>query len=125
MDDDLSYVICELADIPSRQARGFVLARPDESGAEQPWPIFVVRWGRQVFAYENRCPHGGTRLDWERDQFMDGSGEHLICGKHGAVFELDTGLCYEGPCDGEQLRALPVRVEDGAVCLFGIRLAEG
>lgn len=122
MPESTSYVICRLEDIPSRQARGFVLARRDEAGAEQPWAIFVVRWGRYVFAYENQCPHQGVRLDWEKDQFMDGSGERLICGKHGAVFEIDTGHCIEGVCAGASLKAIKVCVEDAEICLLDVDL---
>jgi nitrite reductase/ring-hydroxylating ferredoxin subunit len=36
---------------------------------------------------------------------------------HGALFEMDTGLCVAGPCEGMRLRALPVRVERGYVLL--------
>jgi len=119
-----AYVICRLEDVPSRQACGFLLARRGEAGEEIAWPVFIVRWGRHVFAYENKCPHQGTRLDWEKDQFMDGTGERLICGKHGALFELDTGLCIEGPCAGVSLASIPVSVEDGDVCLLGVDLVE-
>jgi nitrite reductase/ring-hydroxylating ferredoxin subunit len=119
-----AYVICSLNDIPSRQARGFLLARRGPAGEEIPWPVFIVRWGRHVFAYENVCPHQGTRLDWEADQFMDGSGERLICGKHGSLFELDTGLCNEGPCKGASLKSIAVSVEDAEICLLGVDLVE-
>jgi nitrite reductase/ring-hydroxylating ferredoxin subunit len=118
------FVVCSVSDIPSRQARGFVLARRGADGQEIPWPIFIVRWGRHVFAYENTCPHQGTRLDWESNQFMDDSGERLVCGKHGALFELDSGLCIAGPCMGEVLKAIPVSVEGADICLLGVDLIE-
>lgn len=118
------YVICRLEDVPSRQARGFVLARRGAAGEEIPFLVFIVRWGRHVFAYENKCPHQGTRLDWEQDQFMDGTGERLTCGKHGALFELDTGRCVDGPCAGTALTAIPVSVEDAEICLLGVDLVE-
>lgn len=118
------FVVCRVDEIPSRQARGFVLARKGEDGAERPWPIFIVRWGRHVFAYENACPHQGTRMDWEKDQFIDGSGERLICGKHGALFELDTGRCFEGPCQGTVLTAVPLEIDDGEICVLAEGLVE-
>ena len=34
-----------------------------EDGAPRPWPIVIVRWGKQVFGYLNRCPHDGVNLD--------------------------------------------------------------
>ncbi|WP_298282069.1 Rieske 2Fe-2S domain-containing protein [Acidocella sp.] len=121
MSDEAVFVICRLDEVPNRQARGFLLVR---RGEETPWPVLILRWGRHVFAYENKCPHQGTRLDWEANQFIDGSGEFLICGKHGSLFEIDTGCCAEGPCAGRGLTALRVAVEDGEICLLGVDLVD-
>lgn len=41
----------------------------------------------------------------------------LVCGKHGALFEDDSGECSYGPCEGAFLRRVEVAVEDGAVYL--------
>ena len=103
MDTDIAYAICSMNDIPSQKARGFHLERVTEDGARKPWPIIVVRWGRQVFGYVNRCPHDGVNLDWERNHFLDPNGMRLMCGKHGALFELGTGRCVDGPCMGKGL----------------------
>jgi nitrite reductase/ring-hydroxylating ferredoxin subunit len=44
---------------------------------------------------------------------------------HGALFEIDSGLCVSGPCAGKALRPLPVRVERGYVMLEeGVPLEE-
>lgn len=118
------FAICSLEDIPNRRAISFLLARRGESGEAQPWPIFVLRWGRQVRAYENRCPHGGTHIDWERGEFLDADGTRIQCGKHGALFDLGNGKCVEGPCLGESLTAIEVSVDDDEdVCLHGVELA--
>lgn len=118
-----AYVICELNDIPSRRARGFTLLRLDDDGREVPWPIVVVRWGRQAFGYVNRCPHDGVNLDWERDQFLDSYGTRIMCGKHGALFDIGTGECIEGPCLGGKLQTVDVEVIDGDICVTGVDLA--
>jgi nitrite reductase/ring-hydroxylating ferredoxin subunit len=124
MASDEAFVICSMSDIPSQRARGFTLMRQEEDGSQRPWPIVVVRWGRQVFGYVNRCPHHGVNLDWERNQFLDPNGVRLMCGKHGALFELGTGACVEGPCKGEGLEPVPLAVIDGDICVTGVRLAE-
>jgi hypothetical protein len=41
----------------------------------------------------------------------------LVCGKHGALFEDDTGCCTYGPCEGAVLQRVEVAVEDDAVYL--------
>ncbi|MBD8893338.1 Rieske (2Fe-2S) protein [Roseibium litorale] len=123
MPTESAYVICGLNDIPSKRAYGFYLARIDEDGNEQPWPIVIVRWGRQAFGYVNRCPHNGVNLDWERNQFLDAYGTRLMCGKHGALFDIGTGECVDGPCRGERLETIDVRVIEGEICVFGTQLA--
>ncbi|MCB2014819.1 MAG: Rieske 2Fe-2S domain-containing protein [Sphingobium sp.] len=119
------FAICHLNDIPSRQARGFVLARRDDDGTVRSWLIFVLRWGKQVLGYENACPHEGVHLDWERDQFLDGDGMRIQCGKHGALFDFGTGECVAGPCMGERLIPVPLVVdEDDDICVVGVTLEE-
>lgn len=118
------YAICSMSDIPSQKARGFQLVTLDENGDEKPWSIVVVRWGKQVFGYVNRCPHDNVNLDWERNQFFDPNGIRLMCGKHGAIFELGTGVCLEGPCKGRSLIPVPLAVIDNDICVVGVTLAE-
>lgn len=120
----IAYVICSMSDIPSQRARGFQLVRVAEDGTEQPYNIVVVRWGRQVFGYVNRCPHDGVNLDWERNQFLDPNGIRLMCGKHGALFELGTGACLEGPCKGRNLIPVALSIIDNDICVTGVTLAE-
>jgi len=124
MDADIAYAICALSDIPSQRARGFHLARVEDDGTERPWSIVVVRWGKQVFGYVNKCPHNGTNLDWERNQFLDPNGIRLMCGKHGALFELGTGMCVDGPCKGRSLQPVALSIVDGDICVTGVRLVE-
>jgi nitrite reductase/ring-hydroxylating ferredoxin subunit len=118
------YAICSLNDIPNRRAKAFQLLRRDDGGGDKAFSIFVVRWGSQVFGYVNQCPHGSVNLDWERNQFLDPSGLRLMCGKHGALFEIGTGRCVDGPCKGQGLEPVPVAVIDGDVCVRGIDLVE-
>ncbi len=123
-DEGVAYAICTMADIPSQKARGFSLVIVDEEGNKKPFPIVVVRWGRQVFGYLNKCPHDGVNLDWERNQFLDPNGIRLMCGKHGALFELGTGQCLEGPCKGRALQPVSLAVIDNDICVTGVTLEE-
>lgn len=119
------FAVCRVDDIPNQRARGFVLMRPGADGGEVPWPIFILRWGRHLLGFENACPHEGGRLDWERDNFLDGSGTRITCGKHGALFDFATGICVEGPCRNRQLTRIEVVVDDGDVCVTGVELLDG
>lgn len=124
IDSSVAYAICAMSDIPSQRARGFQLVRVDEDGTQKPWSIFVVRWGKQVFGYLNKCPHDGVNLDWERHQFLDPNGIRIMCGKHGALFELGTGMCVDGPCKGRSLQPIALAILDGDICVAGVTLAE-
>jgi nitrite reductase/ring-hydroxylating ferredoxin subunit len=113
-----------LNDIPSRKAQGFQLMRVEDDGTQRPWSIVVVRWGRQAFGYVNKCPHDGVNLDWERNQFLDPNGIRLMCGKHGALFDLGTGVCVDGPCKGRSLVPVALAILDGDICVTGVTLVE-
>jgi nitrite reductase/ring-hydroxylating ferredoxin subunit len=124
MTGNLAYAICAMNEIPSQRAKGFQLMIVAEDGSHRPFPIIVVRWGRQVFGYLNKCPHDGVNLDWERNQFLDPNGIRLMCGKHGALFELGTGNCVDGPCKGRSLTPVALSVIDDDICVTGVTLVE-
>lgn len=104
--------ICDVVDIPAGAARGFRIP-----GADGGLPVLVVRCGSGVHAYVNRCPHTGVNLDWNPDEFMDVDGRHLQCATHGALFRVEDGYCVHGPCYGQGLTPLPIRVEEGTILL--------
>ena len=105
---------------------GRVIAKVDElspGSVKKFWIIcheyrvaaFLVNERGSFHAYVNRCRHMPTPLDFIRDQFMSEDGKHLMCYTHGALYEFATGLCVAGPCKGEALYRLPVRVDGGDV----------
>jgi len=109
---DLARVICPLHELADPGAKGFTMGEGD-------WPLrgFVVRRGGNVHAYVNHCPHAGYPLNWSPDAFLAPDAPLILCAMHGALFEIETGLCIAGPCDGLRLRALAVRVVRGYVML--------
>ena len=70
-----------------------------------------------LVAYRNACPHMGIELDWVAQRLLTCTGRYLQCTGHGALFEPATGMCVRGPCAGEVLTAVPVRIEDDRVVL--------
>lgn len=79
--------------------------------------LVLHRRGNEVRAWLNVCPHAGRRLDWAPGQFLVSKEGLLVCAAHGASFELEQGECVAGPCRGDALRVVPVRVEKGEVRL--------
>lgn len=83
-----------------------------------PESLILLRRGDAVRAWLNVCPHAGRRLDWAPGKFLLSKSGQLVCAAHGASFELDAGECVAGPCRGQSLRAVAVRVDaDGMVRL--------
>lgn len=104
--------LCRLDEIEDGGARGFSLA--DGSGERE---IFVVRCGDRVYGYVNSCPHIGTPLDFLPNRFLTADRSEILCSTHGARFQIATGHCVAGPCRGQALRPLPVRIADSVVVL--------
>lgn len=77
--------------------------------------VIVHRDGDAVRGWLNVCPHAGRRLDWAPGQFLKSREGLLVCAVHGASFELSDGECVGGPCRGESLRAVALRVEGDEV----------
>jgi len=105
---------------------GTVIAKVDEvapGSVKKFWLIcqkyrvdaFLINHGGNFFAYVNRCRHMTTPLDFIRDEFLSEDRRYLMCYTHGALYEPNTGLCVAGPCKGESLFPLPLRVDRGEV----------
>lgn len=108
--DEKRIDVCALADIEDPGSRGFVIEQGD-------WPLhaFLVRKGDEVFAYLNVCPHAGRMLNWGPDRFLTKDRSLIMCAAHGANFEISTGLCVAGPCEGDALTKIETSIENGRV----------
>ena len=85
------------------------------------WPFrgFVVRRGENIYAYQNFCMHVGHPLNWKPDSFLTKDNAAIICASHGAMYAIDSGECFAGPCKGKALRGVAVSVRDGAIYVKG------
>jgi nitrite reductase/ring-hydroxylating ferredoxin subunit len=103
--------LCQFDDLLDGHARGF---DPGRIGRDT---IFVVRRGSALHAWVDECPHVvGSRLAWRKNAYLNASRTQIVCSGHGAEFDIDTGACTLGACEGQALQ--PVRVEiapDGSV----------
>lgn len=103
--------ICQLDDLEDPGSKGF-----DSIGNVKPF--FVVRRGDEVFAYINTCPHYRAPLDWKPDAFLSFERDQILCSMHGALFDIENGICTEGPCRGLKLTSLKVAVQEEDVYLY-------
>lgn len=103
--------LCRLDDIADPGSKGFENIEGQEA-------FFLVRHGDDIFGYRNFCPHYGAPLDWKPDAFLSYEKDQILCSMHGALFNIDDGVCTDGPCPGQALTSIKVAEEGGEVYLL-------
>ena len=66
----------------------------------------------QYVAFENFCPHQGRRMDYAAGKFLISDTGTIVCPAHGAEFNPSNGLCINGPCLGESLKPVTIKVNE-------------
>lgn len=102
------YVLCDADELGHGESRGFEVGNVS---------LFVVRQQARVYAYRNHCPHTGASLNWQNDNFLSFDGSLIQCALHGALFQIEDGICIWGPCVRQRLNELFVKIENGSVIL--------
>ncbi|WP_135825515.1 Rieske (2Fe-2S) protein [Halorussus ruber] len=110
MDEDSR--IADVSEVPDDSTLLFTV----RDGFDDREAILTKTDEGEVTAFENYCQH------WTDVRLDRGSGAtkrdgELVCGKHGALFEEDSGCCTYGPCEGAVLQHVEVTVEEGGVYL--------
>jgi len=104
--------LCDLSQIADGDSAGFVAER---NGKREGF--IVVRKDDAAFVYVNSCPHIGTPLDFAPGRFLNPDNSFIMCSTHGALFQIDDGLCISGPCAGQSLTPVPIDIVEGSVFL--------
>ena len=77
----------------------------------QQQDIFVVYHNDNVYGYRNVCPHQGLTLNWMPGQFLNHDQTLIQCSNHDALFRIEDGVCVSGPCAGDRLSPIAVKIE--------------
>ncbi|WP_336034644.1 Rieske (2Fe-2S) protein [Halobacterium yunchengense] len=93
----------------------FLYTVADDAGEHREAILLSLSDGT-VSSFLNYCMH------WTDVKLDTGDGAPLrngdvVCRKHAATFEADTGVCTHGPCEGAELDPVAVDVRDGDVYL--------
>lgn len=107
---EVEIEVCRFDELDDPGCREFRVGEGD-------WPFkgFIVRRGDDVFAYQNYCMHVGHPLNWQPDSFLNADDSLIVCASHGALYEIDSGVCVSGPCPGKTLRKVSVEIRGGEV----------
>ena len=95
--------LCRLDDVPDGGGREVALGT-----GETLLPVLLLRRGADVWAYRNVCPHFSLPLNYRPQTFHTYGGESIMCAHHSAMFRIDDGYCFDGPCLGASLDRLDV-----------------
>jgi nitrite reductase/ring-hydroxylating ferredoxin subunit len=93
--------LCQLNDIEDGDSAGFQIKTSDGKRS-----VIAVRKAKTVHAYINSCPHIGAPLDFQPGDFLNRDKTHIMCSTHGALFQINDGLCVSGPCATKHLETL-------------------
>ena len=108
----VTRALCRVEDLRDGHSRGF---DPLGEGRDT---MFIVRQGDRLVAWRNNCPHyDNARMAWKKDEFLNADRDRIVCGAHGALFEIDSGVCVQGPCLGDKLIPVALDIRDGEVFL--------
>ena len=102
---DARVFLCRLDELPDGDSRGF---DPWREGQDS---VLLVRRGERVVGWRDSCPHhGGTPMAWRKDAYLNFERTRIVCAAHGAQFDIETGVCTLGPCLGQSLQAVRIKV---------------
>ncbi len=80
--------------------------------------IILIKYEEEVKAYENNCPHQDVPLNEAYKVDVNPFDKTMKCSVHDAYFQVEDGYCIDGPCMGDELAPIPIRVDkDGNIFL--------
>ena len=100
--------LCKINELEENRAKGF-----SSTGDKEQHDVILIKRDGHIYAYQNHCPHTGVNLNWQPDEFMDLESFYLQCSVHGALFNVEDGLCVRGPCVNQSLMAISTQIING------------
>jgi nitrite reductase/ring-hydroxylating ferredoxin subunit len=100
--------LCAATDVADGQGKEVVFGEGKDA-----FRVAVFRAGHKLLAYHNCCPHFSLPLNYQPDKFHIFDGEILTCAHHVAMFRIEDGECFDGPCQGSRLTAIDVAERSG------------
>lgn len=74
--------------------------------------VILLKFEDSVRCFLNNCPHQDVPLNEAYKVDVNPFEKTIKCSVHDAWFNIDDGVCIEGPCWDEALEAVAVKVDD-------------
>ena len=100
--------------IANNGAREYVFGK-----GKAAFSMFVVRRDPEVFGYLNICPHASLPLNYREGEFLNQSGDKIVCTMHFSEFRINDGFGTAGAAENCWLDPVPVVCRDGELFIAG------
>ncbi|MDX1351444.1 MAG: PfkB family carbohydrate kinase [Thiomicrorhabdus sp.] len=80
--------------------------------AESGQSLVLIKYEEGVRCFINNCPHQDVPLDEAYKIDVNPFEKTMKCSVHDAYFNIDDGLCIDGPCWDESLTAVAIKVDE-------------
>lgn len=74
--------------------------------------VVLIKYESEVKAYLNNCPHQNVPLNEAYKIDVNPFEKTMKCSVHDAYFNIEDGLCIEGPCWDEALESIAIQVDE-------------
>lgn len=103
-------LLCLLSDIADGGAKMMSLEPKANAANPAPFRLILLRSGKSVVAYINRCAHFGVPLSEKPEHLRLDPHVSVSCNVHYARYRWRDGYCDLGDCEGESLISVPVSI---------------
>lgn len=74
--------------------------------------LVLIKYEESVRCYVNNCPHQDVPLNEAYKIDVNPFEKTMKCSVHDAYFNIEDGLCIDGPCWDEALQAVEVKLDE-------------
>lgn len=79
--------------------------------ADLPHSVILIKHDHEIKAYQNNCPHQNVPLNEAYKIDVNPFEKTLKCSVHDAFFNIEDGICIEGPCYNDELTQVKIEVD--------------
>lgn len=80
--------------------------------ADLPHSVILIKYENDVKAYENNCPHQDVPLNEAYKVDVNPFEKTMKCSVHDAFFQIEDGVCVEGPCINDELVPVAIMMDE-------------
>jgi len=80
--------------------------------SEQGQSLVLIKYKESVRCFVNNCPHQDVPLNEAYKIDVNPFEKTMKCSVHDAYFNIDDGLCIDGPCWDESLVSVDVKIDE-------------